>query len=171
MTRIALVVAVSRNGVIGRDGGLPWHLSSDLKLFKAITLGKPIIMGRKTWESLPRKPLPGRLNIVVTRSPHFVAEGAITVSDVATSLAQAKADNPDEIAIIGGGEIYKMFLPLASRVYRTDVDIEVEGDTHFPPLPSAEWAETSVEHFAQGPKDSATFALRVFDRKMIGMPT
>lgn len=163
MSRISLVVAVSRNGVIGRDGGLPWHLSSDLKLFKAITLSKPIIMGRKTWESLPRKPLPGRVNIVVTRKAGFVSEGAVVVHSVEQALAAA--GDVEEIAVIGGGEIYNLFMPLANRVYRTDVDLEVAGDTLFPSLPRDEWFETRSEEFPRGPNDSAAFTLRVFDRK------
>jgi dihydrofolate reductase len=165
MSRIALVVAVSRNGVIGREGGLPWHLSSDLKLFKRITLGKPIIMGRKTWESLPRKPLPGRTNIVISRADDFKAEGAVVVSSVKSALAQAESQNPEEVAVIGGGEIYNLFLPIADRIYRTDVDLDVEGDTYFPALMPEQWTQTSVEHFTKGPNDSAGFALRIFDRK------
>jgi dihydrofolate reductase len=165
VSRIALVVAVSRNGVIGREGGLPWHLSSDLKLFKKITLGKPIIMGRKTWESLPRKPLPGRLNIVVSRRPGFEAVGAKVSPTVELALALARSEMPEEISVIGGGEIYNLFLPIADRVYRTDVDIDVEGDTYFTALDPHAWAETNVEYFPQGPHDSASFALRIFDRK------
>jgi dihydrofolate reductase len=165
MSRVALVVAVSRNGVIGREGGLPWHLSSDLKLFKTITLGKPIIMGRKTWESLPRRPLTGRQNIVVSRTGAYIAEGAQVVATPEQAIAAAKLNNAEEIAVIGGGEIYSLFLPIAHRVYRTDVDIDVEGDTYFPVLSPAEWQETSAEQFPQAPNDSAAFTLRVFDRK------
>ena len=165
MSMISLVVAVSRNGVIGRDGELPWHLSSDLKLFKAITLGKPIIMGRKTWESLPRKPLPGRINIVITRKPAFVGEGAVVVHSADAALAAA--GDVEEIAVIGGGEVYKMFLPKADRIYRTDVDLDVTGDTLFAPLSLEEWTETKSEVYSQGPNDSAGFTLRVFDRKKV----
>jgi dihydrofolate reductase len=163
MSLISLVVAVSRNGVIGKAGGLPWHISSDLKLFKATTLGKPIIMGRKTWESLPRKPLPGRINIVITRQAGFVAEGAIVVKNVAGAIAAASG--AEEIAVIGGGEIYHMFLPQAGRVYFTEVDLEVEGDTYFPKLSSSDWRETRSEIYPREPQDSAGFTLRVFDRK------
>jgi dihydrofolate reductase len=163
MSFVSLVVAVSRNGVIGKAGGLPWHISSDLKLFKAITLGKPIIMGRKTWESLPRKPLPGRINIVITRQKNFVTEGAVVVSNAAAAL-QAAGSAP-EIAIIGGGEIYQMFLPLAGRIYLTEVDLDVDGDTYFPSLKPDEWNETRNQLHERGPQDSAGFTLRVYDRK------
>jgi dihydrofolate reductase len=162
MSRIALVVAVSRNGVIGRAGGLPWHISSDLKLFKAITLGKPIIMGRKTWESLPRKPLPGRLNIIITRQNGFKAEGAEVATDAQSALAIA--GNPEEIAVIGGGEIYQMFLPLANRIYYTEVNADVDGDTYFTKPDANHWSETKTEPYPQGQHDCAAFTLRVFDR-------
>lgn len=156
------MVAVSRNGVIGRDGGLPWHISSDLKRFKAITMGKPIIMGRKTWESLPRKPLPGRQNIVITRQKTFTAEGAVVVGDVKSALKVA--GEADEIAIIGGGEIYNMFFAMTDRVYLTEVDLTVEGDTYFPKLDASEWREVAREVHPAGPNDSARFVLRTLDR-------
>ena len=162
MSRIALVVAVARNGVIGRDGGLPWHISSDLKRFKAITMGKPLIMGRKTWESLPKKPLPGRLNIVITRQKDFQAEGAVVVADA--EAARAAAGEAEEIAVIGGGEIYDLFFARADRIYLTEVDLEIDGDTRFPPLNFAQWHETAREIHPRGPRDSAGFILRVLDR-------
>jgi dihydrofolate reductase len=162
MSRIALVVAVSKNGVIGRDGGLPWHISSDLKLFKAITMGKPVIMGRKTWESLPKKPLPGRLNIVITRQKNYHAEGAAVVGDAQTAVLAA--GNVDEIAVIGGGEIYRNFFPLADRIYLTEVDLAVAGDTHFPAISLEDWQETGRESYAAGANDSAGFTLRTLDR-------
>ena len=163
MSRISLVVAVSRNGVIGRAGGLPWHISTDLKRFKTITMGMPLIMGRKTWDSLPKKPLPGRLNIVVTRQKGFHAEGATVVADAVSALAAA--GHAKEIAVIGGGEIYAMFFPLAQRIYLTEVDLEVEGDTQFPVIDPGWWNETEREVHAQGANDSAGFVLRVLDRK------
>jgi dihydrofolate reductase len=163
VSRIALVVAVARNGVIGRDGGLPWHISSDLKRFKEITMGKPLVMGRKTWESLPKKPLPGRHNIVITRQKGFVAEGATVVADAVAAL-QAAGDVA-EIAVIGGGEIYNLFLSSADRLYLTEVDLEVAGDTHFPAPDPALWVETAVERHPQGPRDSAAFTLRILDRR------
>jgi dihydrofolate reductase len=166
--RIVLVVAVSRNGVIGRAGGLPWRLSSDLKLFRRLTMGKPVIMGRKTWASIGR-PLDGRLNIVVTRGPAIEHADVVTARSLDEALAfarhRAAADGADEIAVIGGGEIYRQALPLAQRVYLTEVDLIVDGDTTFPPLDPAQWRETSREAFAPGPKDSAAFVLRVLDRR------
>lgn len=162
MTLISFVVAVSRNGVIGRDGGLPWHISSDLKRFKEITMGKPVIMGRKTWESLPRKPLPGRRNIVITRSADYAADGAEVVASADAALALCKDET--EVSVIGGGEIYRLFWPVVGRLYLTEVDMEVAGDTHFPAADPAEWREVSREVFDRGPRDSAAFVLRVLDR-------
>jgi dihydrofolate reductase len=164
MSVISLVVAVSRNGVIGRDGGLPWHISSDLKRFKAMTMGKPVIMGRKTWDSLPRKPLPGRSNIVISRAGRVSDEGAVVVPDVEAALAVARRESPAEICIIGGGEIYRLFLPLAGRIYLTEVQMDVEGDTRFPDLDPAVWREVSREAVDAGPSDSAGFVLRVLER-------
>ena len=162
--RIALVVAVSKNGVIGRDGGLPWRLPSDLKRFKATTMGKPIIMGRKTWEGLPAKPLPGRRNIVVTRQADYVASGAETVTTFEGALQLA--GECEEIAVIGGGEIYRAALPFADRIYLTEVDAVVVGDTKFPAFVYEEWTEVSREAVEQGEKDSATFTIRVLDRRL-----
>ncbi len=159
---ISFVVAVARNGVIGREGGLPWHISSDLKRFKEITMGKPVIMGRKTWDSLPRKPLPGRRNIVITRQPRFLAEGADVVATAEEALNLC-AGAP-EVAVIGGGEVYRLFWPMVDRLYLTEVDLEVEGDTHFPALDPAEWREVAREHHPRSERDSAAFTLRVLDR-------
>ena len=159
---ISYVVAVSRNGVIGREGGLPWTISTDLKRFKEITMGKPVVMGRKTWESLPRKPLPGRRNIVITRKPGYVAEGAEVAPDSREAIALCGGE--PEIAVIGGGEIYRLFWPLVDRLYLTEVDIEVEGDTHFPAVRAEEWREVGREVHDRGPKDSAGFVLRILDR-------
>ena len=164
MSRIVFVVAVSRNGVIGRAGGLPWHISTDLKRFKAITMGKPLIMGRKTWESLPKRPLPGRQNIVITRQKNYRAEGAVVVPD--TSSALAAAGEAEEICVIGGGEIFDKFLARTNRIYLTEVDLEVEGDTRFPVIDPGQWHETAREIHPRGPNDSAGFVLRVLDRKM-----
>lgn len=165
--RIALVVAVSRNGVIGVAGGLPWRLPSDLKRFKEITLGHPCIMGRKTWQTL-RGPLPGRDNIVVTRSGLALPEGVHRARSLAGALALAcklaQARNVQEIMVIGGGEIYREALPGAHRVYLSRVDVEVVGDTLFPDLDLLEWRETAREPHQRGPKDSAAFTLVTLDR-------
>lgn len=169
MARVALVAAVARNGVIGHRGGLPWRLSSDLKHFKAITMGKPVIMGRKTWESLPKKPLPGRDNIVVTRNPRYRAEGAIVVPDVDAAVARAKAlaerSGADEIAVIGGGEIFAALVDRAERLYLTEVDLEVEGDTVFPALDPQEWRESAATSYPRGERDQAAFVVRTLERR------
>jgi dihydrofolate reductase len=165
MTIISLVVAASRNGVIGKDGGLPWHISSDLKLFKRITLGKPVIMGRKTWDSLPRKPLPGRRNIVISRNTDQQALGAETVRSVDEALAAAQIDSPSEIAVIGGGEIYRLFWPIADQIYLTEVALDVEGDTIFPKLDLEEWDLLEAAAHERGPSDSAGFVLKRFKRR------
>jgi dihydrofolate reductase len=163
--KIALVVAVARNGVIGRDGGLPWRLSSDLKRFKATTMGKPLIMGRKTWDSLPRRPLPGRHNIVVTRGPSFRADGASVAASPQAALAFAAKDQPEEVCIIGGAEIFAHFLPRATRLYLTTVEAEPDGDTMFPPYDESDWTEMAREHVPAGPNDTAAFTVRTLDRK------
>ena len=162
--RIVFVVAVARNGVIGRQGDLPWRISSDLKRFKQITMGKPVIMGRKTWESLPRRPLPGRLNIVITRHRDYKAEGAVVVPGVDEALARAKTEPSEEICVIGGSEIFHQMLPMTDRLYLTEVDLEPEGDVFFPRLDPAQWRETSREIHARAEGDDAGFVLRVLDR-------
>lgn len=166
--RIALIVAVARNGVIGRDGDLPWRLSSDLKAFRRLTMGKPIIMGRRTWATLHKKPLDGRDNIVMTRDLGFMSDGAIVVHSLEDALAQAyrlaEQRGTNEIMVIGGAEIYRATLPHAHRLYWTQVDAEPEGDTYFPGLAAGAWSETSVEEIAQGPNDQYGARLRVFDR-------
>lgn len=159
---ISLVYAQSRNGIIGADGGLPWRLPSDLRRFKEMTLGKPIIMGRKTWEGLPKRPLPGRMNIVVTRQKAFAAEGAVVADSVKAAISAA--GNVPEICVIGGGEIYRMFLPLADRIYLSEVDVDVVGDTQAPVLNAAEWREISTIPAQRGENDSAAFTTRTLER-------
>ncbi|UUP16101.1 dihydrofolate reductase [Nitratireductor thuwali] len=151
---IALVVAMAENGVIGREGGLPWRLSTDLKRFKAVTMGKPVIMGRKTWESIGR-PLPGRLNIVISRDPAYVAEGAEVVPslDAGLALAEERAAGADEICVIGGGEIFREALEHSDRLYVTHVLADVTGDAHFPPIDSTHWEAVSTEDVPAGEKD------------------
>lgn len=167
--RLAFVVAAARNGVIGKEGKLPWRLSSDLKFFKAITMGKPLIMGRKTWESLPKRPLPGRDNIVITRQRGYKAPGAIVVADPEAALSKAemlaRRAGSDEIAVIGGGEIFSVFLPRADRIYLTDVDLGVAGDTFLPQLDPTHWREVARQRFSRGEKDDADFVIRTLDRR------
>jgi dihydrofolate reductase len=159
---ISLIYAQSGNGVIGADGGLPWRLPSDLKRFKEMTLGKPIIMGRKTWEGLPRRPLPGRVNIVVTRQKGFAAKGAVVVDGVEAAILAA-GDVP-EMCVIGGGEIYRMFLPHANRIYLTEVNVNVDGDTFAPVLANGEWREVAAIPVHRGETDSAAFSTRILER-------
>ena len=140
MSEIVLVVAIADNGVIGKDGGIPWHISEDLKRFKALTLNHTIVMGRKTWDSLPKKPLPGRVNVVVTRQKDWSAEGAITAS----SLGQATAGTSGTLMVIGGAEIYERALPLASRIELTEVHKNFDGDARFE-LDRRGWHETARE--------------------------
>ena len=142
---LTLVVAVAKNGVIGNRGGLPWRIPEDLKRFKALTLGKPCIMGRKTWDSLPKKPLPGRTNIVVTRDSAFRESGAEVAHSFEEALGIAALESPPEIMIIGGAAIFAAMLPLAHRIELTEVLAAPEGDAFMPPLDRAEWQETKRE--------------------------
>ncbi|WP_370320385.1 dihydrofolate reductase [Oricola sp.] len=175
---LSVIAAVSRNGVIGRDGDMPWRLSSDLKRFKALTMGAPIIMGRKTFESIG-KPLPGRLNIVVTRNYDWAADGAMRVGslDAALELATAHlesaepdaedpdAELPDEVFVIGGGEIYAQAMGMADTLYITEVLAEIEGDTHFPEIDPAVWEEVETEDVPAGEKDSHPTRFVVHERR------
>ena len=141
---LSLIVAQGDNRVIGRQGGMPWHLSGDFKFFKATTMGKPVVMGRKTHQSIGR-PLPGRTNIVVTRDPDFQAEGVELARDMAAALKLAAATGSPEIMVIGGAEIYRQALPEADRIYLTEVHLSPDGDAHFPALSAQEWREVSRE--------------------------
>lgn len=139
---LSLIAAVSENGVIGRAGRMPWHLPADLAHFKRMTMGKPIVMGRHTFEAIGR-PLPGRRNVVVSRRADFAAAGVDVAPDLAAAL-ELGAD-AHEIMVIGGGELYRAALPLAQRIYLTRVHANVEGDTRFPALSAGEWRETARE--------------------------
>ena len=165
--RLTLVVAVAKNGVIGREGALPWRLRSDLRRFRAAAMGKPVLMGRKTWESLPKRPLPGRENLVLTRDPNFRAEGARVYTDLAAMLAAgraiAAASGADEIAVIGGAQIYAATLALADRVILTEVDLAPQGDARLE-LDLSRWREVSREQVAKAEGDDADFVVRVLER-------
>jgi len=149
MPSIVVVAAIARNHVIGNAGDLPWRLPADLKRFKAITLGKPMVMGRKTFESIGR-PLPGRRTIVVTRDAGWSAEGVETAPSLEAALARAGTGAPDAIVIAGGGEIYTQALALADAMRLTWVEVEPEGDARFPEIDFAHWRETAREPHAAG---------------------
>jgi dihydrofolate reductase len=157
---IAFVVARADNGVIGRDNGLPWHLPEDLKHFKRLTVGKPIVMGRKTFESIG-KPLPGRHNIVLTRDPEWRAEGVTVVPNLAEAIAAAGLDpraRAPEIMIVGGAHVYAEALPIATRVYLTEVHAAPGGDTILPAFDPAQWRETAREdHPAEDDRPAYSF--------------
>ena len=167
--KIVIVVAVSLNGVIGRDGGLPWRLSTDLKRFKALTLGKPVVMGRKTFASIGR-PLPGRPNIVVTRDPEFSAEGVSVAASLdqalALGFAEASALGVDEVCVIGGGDIYRQTISRADTLHVTQVAAMVDGDTIFPDIDPAVFEKVFEEPLPQGEKDSHAMRFMTFRRKI-----
>jgi len=168
VVRLAAIVAAAENGVIGRNNALPWHLPQDLQYFKRVTMGKPIIMGRKTFESIG-KPLPGRSNIVITRNADFRADGVRTVNSLAAALRAAEdialIDGVEEVVVIGGAEIYRESLPRASRLYLTQVHANVEGDAYLPEIEWSQWHESAREHFpAQGANPYA-YSFLVFDRR------
>lgn len=173
LAQIALVVARGSNGVIGRDGNLPWRIRSDLQRFKAVTIGKPCIMGRKTWESLPLRPLPGRLNLVLTKDESYheseKAKGCVVVTslDEALSMAreQAADDEVNEICIIGGAAIFEAALPRAKRLYITEVDAAPDGDVLFPAFDENDWKETLNEAHPAGEKDDHAFTFRTLERR------
>jgi len=146
--KLSLIVAVSRNGVIGIDNHLPWHLPEDLKYFKSVTMGKPLIMGRKTYDSIGR-PLPGRTNIVITRDPSWKAQGVEVAQSLETELqlghSACEVAGAEEIMVIGGEQIYRMTLPAADRLYLTQVDAEVEGDAFFPEVDFSQWKQTKEQ--------------------------
>lgn len=162
---IGIYVALSENGVIGRDGDLPWRLSADLKRFKALTLGKPIVMGRKTWESFPKRPLPGRTNIVITRQDDFGDDGAVRASSLEEALSIAAGEGPDEICVIGGGQIFAEAMEFAEILHVTHVLARVEGDTFFPPINPDVWKRGLCEDVPAGERDSHATRYAVYHRK------
>jgi len=159
---ISIVVAASTNNVIGVDGELPWRISDDLKRFKALTMGKPIVMGRLTWESIGR-PLPGRQNIVVTRQAGFSAAGCDVVASPAAALEAA--GDAAEVMIIGGSQIYELFLPKAGRLYITRVQAEIEGDAFFPATNDADWELVDSESHAASENNEFAFNFSTYERK------
>ena len=166
--KIALVAAVARNGVIGGDGALPWRISDDLKWFKKHTVGKPLLMGRKTFHSIG-KPLPGRDNIVLTRDPSFSASGVFVArtlrGGIALASACAEARGAEEICVIGGGDIYAQTIARADRIYLSRVAAEPDGDAFFPTLKPAEWRETKAGECAQSDKNEYACEFFILDRR------
>lgn len=167
--QIVLIVAVAENGVIGARGAIPWRLKSDIQRLKAMTMGKPIVMGRKTFESFPRRPLPGRTNIVVTRDASYRAAGAVVTTSFADARAVALGDAlrrfATEIAVIGGAEIYAQWMDAADRLEITEVHARPEGDTYFAAIDAADWEEVARVRNPAGPDDSTDFSYVTYRRR------
>lgn len=165
---IVFVVAIAENGVIGAGNAMPWRLKSDMARFKTLTIGKPVIMGRKTFESLPRRPLPGRTNIVITRDAAYRAKGAIVTTSSADACAVARGDalrrSATEIAVIGGAEIFRQWLDRADRLEITEVHARPDGDTHFD-INKAEWDEVARVRHPAGGEDSAEYSYVTYRRR------
>jgi dihydrofolate reductase len=165
---IALIAAVAQNGIIGSENGIPWRLPTDFAFFKRMSVGKPLIMGRRTFEGIG-KPLPDRVNIIVTRTQGYQPDGVIVVSDIEAALDHAQtiamADKSPEVMIGGGGEIYAATIERADRLYITHVDLEPIGDTMFPPIDPTAWHVVDTPGVEPGPKDSATFRVKVYERR------
>lgn len=168
---IVLIAAVADNGMIGAAGAIPWRLKSDMQRFKAMTMGRPVVMGRKTYESFPRRPLPGRTNIILTRDAAYRASGALVTASFENALLVAQGDalrrKVSEIAIIGGAEIYTQFMAGADRLEITGVHICPEGDTSFPTIDAALWQEVARERHPAGPDDSAEFSYVTYRRAAV----
>ncbi len=166
---VALIAAVARNHVIGQDGAIPWRIPADMRFFKETTMGKPVVMGRKTFESFPKRPLLGRANIVVTRQPSWQADGAHAVPslDAGLDLAAeiAARDGAGAIMVIGGRSIYCGALPHADRLYLTRVDADCEGDVKFPPFDADAWLEVSREAFPDDPEATYPAVLTILERR------
>jgi dihydrofolate reductase len=164
---VSLIWAMTRNRVIGRDNGLPWRLPRDMKFFMTTTQGHPVIMGRRTYESMAG-PLPRRTNIVVTRNPDFRAEGVRVVGDLATALAEAQSqcerDNVDEAFVIGGAELYRVAIDAATRLYVTRIDADLEGDTFFPKIDWSRWRRVRSDAFPADGRHAYPFVIEVFER-------
>lgn len=161
---VSAIVAMSRNGVIGKDNQIPWYLPADLKYFKKTTLGHHVIMGRKSFESIGR-PLPNRTNIVITRDPFFVATGCIIAHSVEEALQIAEANGEEEVFIIGGGEIYRQSWPYLDRIYLTKVETEVDGDVFFPLIDENDWEEIASESHQADEKNPFDYTFLILEKK------
>jgi dihydrofolate reductase len=167
--KIAMIAGVAANGVIGSDQTIPWRVPSDMAFFKQTTMGKPIIMGRKQYETVGR-PLPGRTNIVITRQSGYQPEGVLVFNDIENALEKARsiahADGVDEIMVIGGGELYAQLIDRADRLYISHIDLQPAGDVHFPDIAPAQWAVVDLPEVAPSPKDEATYRVKVYERRL-----
>ncbi|MDC9824379.1 dihydrofolate reductase [Devosia sp. ZB163] len=168
---VAMIAAMGENGVIGAAGEIPWRLPTDFAHFKRTTLGKPLIMGRKTFESIG-KPLPGRTNIVVTRQQGYEPDGVVVVDSLAAALEKAQAiaaaDGAGEVMIGGGGEIYREAMPLAERLYVTHVALAPAGDAYFPAIDPSIWEAESIPELVRTERDSSDFTVRIYRRRQTG---
>ncbi len=165
---VTLIAARGRDAVIGREGGLPWRLRTDLRLFKAATLGKPVLMGRRTWDSLPRRPLSGRANFVLSRDGAFAPAGAVTGEDFSDLLSMAREhatdEGVDEVCVIGGEAVFALALPRAHRLRLSEVDAAPGGDARFPAFDEAQWREVERGEHPAGEGDDHAFVHRVLER-------
>jgi len=168
---IAMIAAVARNGVIGADGGMPWHIPSDFRHFKRTTMGKPMVMGRKQFESVGR-PLPGRTNIVVTRQPGYQPEGVVVISDLDAAIDHAStiatADGAAEVMIVGGGEIYRQAMERADVLYISHVGMDADGDVSFPPIDPETWIVAGQWPTEPLERDEAAYSIKVYRRRASG---
>lgn len=165
--RIVLIAAVARNGVIGRDGDMPWYIPSDFAHFKRTTMSKPMVMGRKQFESVG-KPLPGRTNIVVTRQDDYQPDGVLVINDVSAALEHAstiaKADGADEVMVVGGGEIYRQTIEVADRLIISHVDRDIDGDVSFPVIDPDVWKVAEEWPVTPNERDGAPYKIKVYHR-------
>jgi len=167
-TKISMIAALARNGVIGRDGKIPWYIPSDFAYFKRVTMGKPLIMGRKQFESVGH-PLPGRTNIVVSRQKNYQPDGVVVINDFMAAIGHARsialADGANEIMIIGGGEIYRLGMAVADKLYLSHVDLDGAGDVMFPKLDLALWEEVKQFPVKPDERDQATYSIKIYTRR------
>lgn len=171
MVRIAMIAGVAENGVIGSEQTIPWRVPSDMAFFKQTTMGKPIVMGRKQFETVGR-PLPGRANIVVTRQKDYHPEGVMVVHSVDAAIDEARsiaeADGVDEIMIIGGGELYAQLMARADRLYISHIDLAPAGDVLFPAIAPEQWVVVDLPEVAPSPRDEASYRVKVYERRKAG---
>lgn len=162
--KISMIAAMAHDRVIGKDNQMPWHLPADLAHFKRVTLGKPVLMGRKTFESIGR-PLPGRRNLVISRNPGYQAEGIEVVGSVEAALALLASSAVEELMVIGGGHLYAEMLPSADRLYLTQIDLAVEGDTRFPAFDDGQWQRIDCESHPADEKNPHPYRFETWQRR------